>query len=212
MSNTYNKSPFKFEDGVVVGSGVKYKTRNPIGRLLLSNFDKSIASFIREIGPSKVLEVGCGEGHITNIILQNSSAQIKALDISDSILQDAKNNVSSNRVSFKNQSIYTLANNCEKSEMVVCCEVLEHLEDPIQGLNNLHAVAAPYALLSVPREPIFRTMNFMRGAYISSWGNCPAHLQHWSKRGFLQLVSQNFEVLAVASPLPWTILLLRARQ
>ena len=211
MSSTYKKSPFKFEDGVVVGSGIKYKTRNPIGRLLLSNFDKTIASFIREMQPTNVLEVGCGEGHITNIILQNSCAEIEALDISDSIIQEAKQNVDSERVVFRKQSIYTLSNSSKEAEMVVCCEVLEHLEDPIQGLNNLHATAKPYALLSVPREPIFRAMNFIRGAYITSWGNCPAHLQHWSKRGFINLVSQQFDILAVASPLPWTVLLLRAK-
>ncbi len=211
MSSTYKKSPFKFEGSVVVGSGVKYKTRNPIGRLLLSNFDKTIASFIREIQPTDVLEVGCGEGHITQIILQNSSAEIEALDISDAIIQEAKQNVDSKRVVFKKQSIYTLSHDSKEAEMVVCCEVLEHLEDPIQGLNNLHTAAKPYALLSVPREPIFRAMNFARGAYITSWGNCPAHLQHWSKRGFINLVSQKFDILAVASPLPWTVLLLRAK-
>lgn len=211
MIGAMDKNLFKFENGIVVGSGVKYKTRNPIGRFLLQNFDQTIARFVQKIDPKDVLEVGCGEGHITNIILDNSQAKIKALDVSDLILEEASSAISSKRVLFQNQSVYSLSEMSIQAEMVVCCEVLEHLEDPILGLNNLHTAAAPYALLSVPREPLFRTMNLMRGSYITSLGNCPAHIQHWSKTKFIELVSRQFEVLETASPIPWTVLLLRAK-
>jgi ubiquinone/menaquinone biosynthesis C-methylase UbiE len=63
------------EDGLVVGTGSdKYESKNPILQYLLRQFDNSIAELVEIAQPDTVLEVGCGEGHVTNIILDNSAA------------------------------------------------------------------------------------------------------------------------------------------
>ena len=51
------------------------------------------------------------------------------------------------------------------------------------SLAEIRRVTTSHALLSVPREPIWRMLNFLRGKYWSSGGNTPGHLQHWSRRG-----------------------------
>ena len=53
-------------------------------------------------------------------------------------------------------------------------------------------------------------LNMARGAYWSELGNTPGHLNHWSKRSFVRLLSQHGEVVEVRSPFPWTMLLVRA--
>jgi hypothetical protein len=65
-------------------------------------------------------------------------------------------------------------------------------------------VAERWLLVSVPREPLWRTVNMARGAYIKDLGNTPGHLNHWSRRGFVRFVSQVAEVQEVTSPFPWT--------
>ncbi|AMP03321.1 methyltransferase -containing domain protein [Collimonas pratensis] len=43
-------------------------------------------------------------------------------------------------------------------------------------------------------------------------GNTPGHINHWSTRGFIQLISKYFDVIEVKSPLPWTMLLCQPRR
>ncbi|MES1026054.1 methyltransferase domain-containing protein [Gloeocapsa sp. BRSZ] len=198
------------EDGVVVGTGSnKYEMRNPVGKYLLYQFDQAITKLVSQIKPKNILEVGCGEGHITQILSQ-TNASLHCIDISDKILEIAKNRVNYSRISFEKKSIYDLRDT-DQATLVVCCEVLEHLEHPQIGLEKLASVAKPYCILSVPREPIFRTLNFLRGAYLTKFGNSPGHIQHWSRRGFIKLVETKFEILSVKALLPWTVILAQTK-
>ena len=204
------KTPL-IEEGLVVGTGSdKYESKNPISQYLLRQFDSSIAELVKIAQPDTILEVGCGEGHVTNILLANSTATIQAMDISQTIVDIAKEGVDSPRVEFSQFNIYDLAKK-ERADLVVCCEVLEHLETPDEGLLRLAEKAAPYAIISVPREPIWCALNFIRGAYVKELGNSPGHIQHWSQRAFIAFVEQQFEVLSVKAPLPWTVLLVKSR-
>ena len=75
-------------------------------------------------------------------------------------------------------------------QMVVCCEVLEHIKNPEKELQALLTQKAEWYLLSVPREPIWRIFNAARGAYIKDFGNSSGHIQHWSKSGFINFLEQ----------------------
>jgi 2-polyprenyl-3-methyl-5-hydroxy-6-metoxy-1,4-benzoquinol methylase len=96
--------------------------------------------------------------------------------------------------------------------MVVCCEVLEHLDDPERALRALALLNTEYYVFSVPREPIWRVLNFMRGKYLGQLGNTPGHLQHWSATSFQKLISRYFDIDERRFPLPWTMLLCRGRE
>jgi hypothetical protein len=65
-------------------------------------------------------------------------------------------------------------------------------------------VGRRHLVLSVPREPIFRSCNLVAGRYVRDLGNTPGHLNHWSTRGFVRFASQVAEVRGVTSPFPWT--------
>lgn len=199
------------ENGLVVGTGSdKYESKNPLAQYLLRQFDNSIAELVNIAKPDTILEVGCGEGHVTDILLANSKATIQALDISQTIVDIAKSTIESSRVEFQQFNIYDLADK-QPADLVVCCEVLEHLETPETGLLRLAEKAAPYAIISVPREPVWRILNFLRGTHVKSFGNSPGHIQHWSQTGFIRFVEQHFEIVCVKAPLPWTVLLLKSK-
>lgn len=206
-----NRPPL-VEDGIVVGTGSdKFESKNPVVRWALRGFDQAVRDLLVGLDPSEVLEVGCGEGHVTRLLLQETTASIRCLDISDQVLAVARANVPSDRASFEKRNILDLAPITDAVPLVVCCEVLEHLEDPNEGLRLLAAAARPHAILSVPNEPLFRLLNFARGAHVRDFGNSPGHLQHWSRTGFLRFVQQRFDVIEVRSPLPWTAVLARSR-
>jgi hypothetical protein len=90
--------------------------------------------------------------------------------------------------------------------------VLEHLKDPNAGMRELDRVCGGHLLLSVPREPIWRLANVMRGAYLRQLGNTPGHLQHFSRRSIRKLVEQRFDVVAERRPFPWIMILAHTRR
>ncbi len=89
--------------------------------------------------------------------------------------------------------------------------MLEHLDDPDAALARIAALARPWMLVSVPREPLWRALNLARFAYLGELGNTPGHVNHWSRRRFLGWLGERVEVIEARSPLPWTMALCRAR-
>ncbi len=204
------KSPL-IEDGIIVGTGSdKYQLKNPLAQYLLKQFDTNISELAEQTNPTSILEIGCGEGHVTSLLLNSTQARIVATDLSQTIIDEAQANISSKRVTFSKQNIYALSAEYA-AELTVCCEVLEHLEDPEAGLIKLAEMANPYAIISVPREPLWRILNFVRGAHAARFGNSPGHVQHWSKQQFLNFLAPYFGVVDVRAPIPWTIVLAKSK-
>jgi 2-polyprenyl-3-methyl-5-hydroxy-6-metoxy-1,4-benzoquinol methylase len=189
----------------------KYHTRNPIARRLMQGFLSDFDLLSSRVPPGDVLEVGCGEGELS-IRLARKGCRVRGCDIAPEVVEEARRRAESAsvEVAFWAQGIQDLSET-EASELVICCEVLEHLEHPDAGLDTLAKLASPWLLTSVPREPIWRAMNMARGKYLDAWGNTPGHLNHWSRASFLRFLSRRFDIVQVATPLPWTMALCRSR-
>ena len=184
----------------------KYGTRNPIARKLVQNFLGTIPSLVANLPVATILDVGCGEGYLTQHLQRSKPhAGVWGTDISHAILEEAKRFAPS--IPFFTASIYDLPHLERSFELVVACEVLEHLDSPREALLELLRVTRRYLLLSVPREPLWRILNVLRGAYVPSFGNTPGHVNHWSRKGFLRFLEGNVQVQAVRSPLPWIMVL-----
>jgi len=200
------------ENNIVVGNTYdKYGSSNSIARWLMQGFESAVAELVGKVRPSTIYEVGCGEGYWTLKWL-GQGIDSRGSDFSHSVVDMAKENASERKLSaniFKVCSIYDLEPETDAAQLLVCLEVLEHLEYPERGLLALQSVAQPYLIISVPREPLWSVMNMARGKYLKDWGNTPGHIQRWSKRQFLTLVSRYFKVVGVCSPIPWIILLCR---
>ena len=201
------------EDGIVVGNTYdKYNTRNPIARKLVQGFSNALSELVATLDVQGIHEVGCGEGYWT-LQWKAQGYAARGSDFSSVVIDLAQQNAEARGldVEFKVSDVYDLKPEADAAELVVCCEVMEHLERPEQALEILTRLARPYLIVSVPREPIWSCMNMARGKYWSSLGNTPGHIQRWSKRSYLDLLRQQVDVLAVRSPLPWTMALCRVR-
>jgi 2-polyprenyl-3-methyl-5-hydroxy-6-metoxy-1,4-benzoquinol methylase len=177
----------------------------------IAGFYRDVARLVDRAAPSQVLEVGCGEGWSTLRLREMlpSAVPLSALEIEDRLIAEAR--ARNPGVVVDKGSIYGLERPSRSVDLVVCLEVLEHLDDPAQGLRELARVSGRHLLLSVPREPLWRGLNLARGKYVSSLGNTPGHLNHWSRRQFVRFVERVADVVVTRSPLPWTILLARVR-
>lgn len=201
--------------GLVVGNAFdKYGSTNVIVRRLMKGFEHALTDMVVRANPKTIHEIGCGEG-VWVLRWQAQGLSVRGSDVSDRVLDIARANaqhVGATPHLFEQRSIYDLVPERDAADLLVCCEVLEHLEDPAAGLRALQRVVDRHLVLSVPREPLWRVLNCVRGKYLRDWGNTPGHLQHWSKRGFVRLVSAHFDVLEVRTPLPWTMLLCGPRR
>jgi 2-polyprenyl-3-methyl-5-hydroxy-6-metoxy-1,4-benzoquinol methylase len=190
----------------------KYTTRNPLARRLVGGFMAALADLAGRSGARHVHEVGCGEGFLGTMLARRGFA-VRGSDISPSAVALARRRATELGlpVTFRVADLHELAPQDDGAELVVCCEVLEHLADPVPALAVLAGLAQPHLIVSVPREPLWRLLNLARARYWAALGNTPGHVQHWSARGFLALIGSHFEVREVRTPLPWTMALCRRR-
>lgn len=204
----------KKEDGIVVGNSYdKYAAKNPIVRWMMNGFESSLSDLVAKAAPQTIHEIGCGEGYWV-IRWNKQGLNARGSDFSSQVIEMAIDNAAEAKIThsvFKSRSIYDLNRVEDSADLIVCCEVLEHLDNPEAGLQSLKEIAKDYVILSVPREPLWCALNLARGKYVKNLGNTPGHLQHWSKSNFIKLVEKYFTIVEVKSPLPWTMLLCRQR-
>jgi 2-polyprenyl-3-methyl-5-hydroxy-6-metoxy-1,4-benzoquinol methylase len=196
----------------VIGGNVypKYTTSNPLARLLVDNFARSLDGLVERTGARQVHEVGCGEGFLSSR-LANRGLRVRGSDLSAAAIEEARTRAGEHglAIPFQVADLYSLSPDTDAAELVICCEVLEHVPDPERALRTLAGLARPWLILSVPREPLWCLLNMARGHYLRSLGNTPGHLQHWSASRFRRLVGCHAEIVESRTPLPWTMLLCR---
>jgi len=194
-------------DDVVAGNIYdKYHTRHVLARYLMNGFIQAFDSLFHLRPGDSILEIGCGEGYLLRYMRHRfPDATAAGLDISFGIVQVATR-TGCPGVPFLQASAYELPWKNESWDVVVACEVLEHLEKPESALAEMRRVCRRGCLVSVPREPFWRLANMARLKYLRCLGNTPGHVQHWGRRSFVRLVDRFFSVTAMKTPFPWTMI------
>jgi 2-polyprenyl-3-methyl-5-hydroxy-6-metoxy-1,4-benzoquinol methylase len=190
----------------------KYATRNPIERRMVGGFIACVSELAKRTAAHEAHEVGCGEGELS-LVLARDGLAIRGSDISAEVIEEARRRAAAAGVdvTYRATPIEALEPAADGAELIVCCEVLEHLPDPEAGLDKLVSLARPWLIVSVPREPLWRGLNLARAKYVSDLGNTPGHLNHWSRKRFLEFVGERVEIVETRRPLPWTMVLGRVR-
>jgi 2-polyprenyl-3-methyl-5-hydroxy-6-metoxy-1,4-benzoquinol methylase len=190
----------------------KYGTSNPVARRLMAGFMAQLDELVELTGAREAHEVGCGEGELA-IRLAQHGMRLRGTDAFPQVLEEARTRAAAAgiEIDFEATPVEELDPARHAAELVVCCEVLEHLDDPERALDVLAGLARPWLLASVPREPLWRALNLARLSYVGDLGNTPGHLNHWSKSDFVRFLTRRFEVIEVRSPTPWTMALCRVQ-
>jgi 2-polyprenyl-3-methyl-5-hydroxy-6-metoxy-1,4-benzoquinol methylase len=188
----------------------KYGSTNPVVRRLMAGFHGALDELWDVASPETVLDVGCGEGVLTSDWAQRlGSGRVVGVDLDDPALRAEWAARDRPNLEFRAVAPGELPFAADEFDLACAIEVLEHVPDPSLTLSEMVRVARSHVLLSVPREPLWRGLNMARGAYLRDLGNTPGHLNHWSKRAFLELAGRHGRVEEVRSPFPWTMLLVR---
>jgi len=186
----------------------KYGSTNPVVRRLMNNFESTLEELWRKAGPESILDVGCGEGVLTaQWADQLGSGRIVGIDLDDPKLKAEWDRRQRANLDYRVEDATNLSFSNGEFDMATAIEVLEHVPDPERTVSEMARVARRWVLVSVPREPLWRGLNMARGAYIKDLGNTPGHINHWSKRSFVKMLSRYGTVAEVRSPFPWTMVL-----
>jgi 2-polyprenyl-3-methyl-5-hydroxy-6-metoxy-1,4-benzoquinol methylase len=205
------------EDGVVTGNTYdKYGSSNPVVRRLMAGFEHDLDELFELAAPSSLLDVGCGEGVLVQQWARRlrdrdpvDAGRVVGIDLEEESIQAGWAERQAPNLEYRINEAANLPFAANEFDLASAIEVLEHVPDPVHTLAEMARCAERHLLVSVPREPLWRMLNVARGAYWSALGNTPGHLNHWSRRSFVQLLSRYGEVVEVRSPFPWTMLLVR---
>ncbi len=198
-------------EGTVTGNTYdKYGSTNPVVRRLMSGFERTLEELFAQSSPQSLLDVGCGEGVLTHRWARRlGDKRVVGIDLDDPQLHALWEQRQAPNLTYKVMKAENLPFADGEFDMATAIEVLEHVPEPAHTVAEMARVASGHLLVSVPREPIWRALNIARGAYLKELGNTPGHLNHWSKRSFVKLLSRHGDVVQARSPFPWTMLLVR---
>jgi SAM-dependent methyltransferase len=200
------------EDGIVTGNTYdKYGSTNPLVRRMMAGFEGALDELFARADPRSLLDVGCGEGVLVHKWAQRlgKDRRVVGIDLEEESIQAGWSQRSAANLEYRVMQAENLPFAENEFDLATAIEVLEHVPDPEHTLSEMARCAERHLLVSVPREPVWRAVNMARGAYWSELGNTPGHLNHWSKRAFVELLSRHGDVIGVRSPFPWTMLLVR---
>ncbi|MBA3808143.1 MAG: methyltransferase domain-containing protein [Solirubrobacterales bacterium] len=199
------------KDGVVTGNTYdKYGSGNPVVRRLMSGFERTLDELFELAAPSSLLDVGCGEGLLVQRWAQRvDSGRVVGIDLEEESIQAGWAEHAAPNLEYRVMEAQNLPFAGDEFELASAIEVLEHVPDPEHTVAEMARCASRHLLVSVPREPLWRMLNMARGAYWPALGNTPGHLNHFSRRSFVAMLSRYGEVAEVRSPFPWTMVLVR---
>ena len=191
----------------------KYGSSNPVVKRLMAGFHTALDELWVQATPRSVLDVGCGEGVLTVEWAERlGDGRVVGIDLDDPKLRAEWERRSRANLQFRAEEATQLSFADDEFDLAAAIEVLEHVPEPEATVAEMARVARRHLLVSVPREPLWRGLNMARGAYLRDLGNTPGHVNHWSKRAFVSLLSRYGTVEETRSPFPWTMLLVRVGQ
>lgn len=159
----------------------KWEYGNALYQGVLSRYLGRMAHHVRALRPATVLDAGCGEGYVYRGLKERGvSASWEGVDFSEGAVRFAAARNPECRWSVGDLRQMTQPAN--SAELVLCSQVLEHIPQPERVRDELARVSAKWLLVSVPLEPVFRSICALTVA--TGIGQDPGHVNFWTPSAF----------------------------
>lgn len=183
----------------------KYNTTNPVVRRLIARLCDTVTDRLSTTSGT-IADIGSGEGLALRRVLSGlKSPHRQALAVEyrfDKLARAADRNPT---VGATVGDIGALPFADHSIPVVLCMEVLEHLDKPQRAAAELARVTGNALIVTVPYEPYFRLGNLARGKNIRHFGNDAEHIQQFNRASLASLLNPYFETVAVATCFPWLV-------
>jgi len=136
--------------GILIGDAVAY---DEMSRLVLGSLFRSIAADVAAVAPdgARVLEVGCGPGHLSIRLARQHGLDVTGLDLDPAMIELARANADrvedgdERRPSFLVGNVASLPFPDRSFDLVVSTLSMHHWSDPTAGLAEIGRVLRPGA-------------------------------------------------------------------
>jgi ubiquinone/menaquinone biosynthesis C-methylase UbiE len=134
--------------GILIGDAGAYDT---MSRLLLGSLVRRITADVAAVAPdgARVLEVGCGPGHLSTRLARQHGLDVTGLDLDPAMIERARANADrrgadgQRRPSFLVGDVASLAFPEDSFDLVVSTFSMHHWTDPTAGLAEIGRVLRP---------------------------------------------------------------------
>ncbi|MGV8162830.1 MAG: class I SAM-dependent methyltransferase [Candidatus Nanoarchaeia archaeon] len=147
----------------------------------IRRFKKTLPHIISE---GTLLDVGCGPGHWLKFLYENTQLSLEGSDVSQIRLNAAIKNLKGTNIELKLADTQNLPYATNSFNQVTALEVIEHVPDWKESVNELIRVASKKVIITVPyKEKRISSPCNSCGETIYQFG----HLHSFSEKDFLRL-------------------------
>ena len=176
-----------------------YLSRNPLIQYVYRRFFRELLAQLENQHFESLLDVGCGEGIVSNLISKNfPTMRIVGVDVDEEVL--GVGSLLYSDLSFVSSDLHFLPFLESEFDVVICMEVLEHLTRPSKILVELSRVARKRLILSVPNSKVFRILNALRLK-----GRMPDHIQDFNAASVDRLLCNFIKARQTKVVNPWIL-------
>lgn len=189
-----------------------YSSKNPLVSYVHNERLNKIIELIPKKEGAKILDAGCGEGHLLEMISKKvnqknvNQKNLYGADITKIALEKAKERVT--HANFSLQDLSNLDYKDEFFEVVICTEVIEHIPEYKKVINELKRVLKKggYLIMTFPNEILWTISRFLLGRKPI---RVPDHVNSFSSKRIIKCVKLNVVKKCNIPPLPSSLALTR---
>jgi ubiquinone/menaquinone biosynthesis C-methylase UbiE len=132
--------------GILIGNAAGY---DGMSRVVLLPFYRGVANDVAAVASAgaRVLEVGCGPGHLSIDLAHRHGLSVTGLDLDPAMIERARVNAGRNRTgvspSFWTADVAAMPFLDESFDLVVSTLSMHHWESPSDALTEIHRVLRP---------------------------------------------------------------------
>ncbi|MFH1109904.1 MAG: class I SAM-dependent methyltransferase [Planctomycetota bacterium] len=179
-----------------------YERSNIFIRCIEAHRLRCIARMAHACPPDRILEVGCGGGHILRLF---PHSRLTGVDVSGRMLEKARKNLAGYQVQLLKGELQHLNLPNGGFDKIICSEVLEHVIDPDAVLAQIRRLLAPHGrvVITLPNDDLIHRMkNLLRRTGANrlpfcgriAWGGDDYHLHLWRIPEMRALLARFFAI------------------
>lgn len=159
----------------------KWEYGNGLYQRALRRYLDRMAFHVLQRGATQVLDAGCGEGYVQRGLAERGyRGRWTGVDVSHGAVRFAAARAPQQVWEVGDLRALRFAD--ASFDLVLCSQVLEHIPSPEAVRDDLARVSARWMLVSVPCEPVFRTL--CAASIALGIGQDPGHVNFWTPRRF----------------------------
>ncbi len=163
----------------------KWEYGNGLYQRVLARYLDRMAAQLQRLRPAQVLDAGCGEGYVYRGMRDRGvTAAWTGLDLSPGAISFAA--ARHPDAQWETADLRRIARPDRSADLVLCSQVLEHIPQPEVVRDELARVSARWLFVSVPLEPLFRSICALTVAV--GVGQDPGHVNFWTPRRFRSFI------------------------